>query len=243
MTTEIATTTPDKLLQLAVDKEASLDKLEKLLDLKERWEANEARKAYTVAMAEFKKSDPKILKLAKVDFTSSKGRTNYDYAKLANCNDVIIPAMSKCGLSHSWIPLQEGDSISVTCRITHVMGHFEETTIKGPPDTTGNKNSLQAINSTISYLERYTLLAGTGLATHDQDNDGRGSETERITEEQVNTLDALIKENGLSDDYKTRLLKFVEADSLEEIPAKKFKIARGEISRAIDRKKEAEEEE
>ena len=47
----------------------------------------------------------------------------------------------------------------------------ESTTLSGPPDTTGSKNDLQSIGSTISYLQRYTLLALTGLATFDMDDD------------------------------------------------------------------------
>jgi hypothetical protein len=55
------------------------------------------------------------------------------------------------------------------------MGHSEEgAVLEGAPDTSGSKNSIQAVGSTVSYLERYTLLAATGLAAKDQDDDGRG---------------------------------------------------------------------
>jgi len=39
----------------------------------------------------------------------------------------------------------------------------------------GNKNPIQAIASTVSYLERYTLLAITGLTTKDMDDDGKNA--------------------------------------------------------------------
>jgi hypothetical protein len=44
----------------------------------------------------------------------------------------------------------------------------------GCADATGNKNPVQQIGSTVTYLQRYTLLAATGLATSDSDDDGRG---------------------------------------------------------------------
>ena len=53
--------------------------------------------------------------------------------------------------------------------ISHVI------TMAAGPDGSGGKNAIQAIGSTVSYLERYTLLAATGLATEDQDDDGRGA--------------------------------------------------------------------
>jgi hypothetical protein len=45
----------------------------------------------------------------------------------------------------------------------------------GPPDTGGAKNAIQARASAKTYLERYTLLAATGLASANSDNDGNGS--------------------------------------------------------------------
>ena len=59
------------------------------------------------------------------------------------------------------------------------MGHSEETTLKAPPDTSGSKNSIQAIGSTVTYLERYTLLAATGMAAAGMDNDGRFADEEQ----------------------------------------------------------------
>ena len=59
----------------------------------------------------------------------------------------------------------------MTCKITHEQGYSEETTITAPADLTGSKNVIQAIGSTISYLERYSILALTGLTTYEMDND------------------------------------------------------------------------
>ena len=59
--------TPLQLLNLAVSQGADLAKLEKLLDLQERWERNEALKAYNVAFAAFKAEAVKIIKSRTVD--------------------------------------------------------------------------------------------------------------------------------------------------------------------------------
>src|SRR3990167_9321834 len=51
---------PSQMIEMAVAGKADLEQLEKLLALQERWEANEARKAYHKAMAEFKANPPQI---------------------------------------------------------------------------------------------------------------------------------------------------------------------------------------
>ena len=61
--------------------------------------------------------------------------------------------------------------MSVTCRITHRMGHSEEVSMSAFKDDSGKKNAIQQVASAITYLQRYTLLAATGLATHEQQDD------------------------------------------------------------------------
>jgi len=177
---------PAEMITMAVQGGANLDNLAKLLDIQERWEANEAKKAYHKAMAEFKANPPKIDKDKKVSFSTSTGKTSYNHASLANVVDKISTELSKHGLSASWATKQDG-VIMVTCKITHLQGHSEETTLSAPSDTSGSKNAIQAIGSTITYLCRYSLLCLLGLATEDIDDDAQ-SVVEHITHDEVNIL-------------------------------------------------------
>lgn len=167
--------TPMAMLQLAVEKGASVDQLERLMGLQERYEANEAKKEFVAAMTRFKENPKIIEKNATVDFTSQKGRTHYKHATLANVCDVIGPALSEVGISHRWETEQlEGGMIRVTCILTHARGHSERVWLQAGRDESGNKNNIQAVGSTVTYLQRYTLLAATGMAVADQrDDDGR----------------------------------------------------------------------
>ena len=79
-------------------------------------------------------------------------------------------------LSHRWNVHQDGSTITVTCYITHDMGHSVETSISAGADMSGGKNAIQAIASTITYLERYSLQAATGIAALEADDDGQGAE-------------------------------------------------------------------
>lgn len=157
-----------------------VDQLGQLLDLQQKWEADQARKAFVAAMAGFKSEPMEILKSKQVSFQTSKGKTEYKHAELSDVTAAVVPAMSRHGLSHAWAVKQEGARITVACTLTHAMGHRESVEITAAPDDSGGKNSIQAVASTISYLQRYTLLSITGMATTGMDNDGRGGEEEAV---------------------------------------------------------------
>ena len=167
------------LLDRAVDQGASVEILKELMDLQERHEANQARRAFDNAMAELRGNLPAIIKTREVDFTSSKGRTHYRYEDLSAVTEALSPVMARHGLSFRWRTdtTQQG-AVSVTCIISHRDGHYEETTLSAGHDSSGNKNSIQAIGSTTTYLQRYTLKAAVGVAAA-EDDDGRASSWQR----------------------------------------------------------------
>ena len=172
--------TPGQLVGQLMQQGGSMDLLamERLMGLQERWDANEAKKAYHAAMAAFKQNPPTILKDKHVEFTTSKGTTAYDHATIGNVVKQIVAALAEHDLSHSWSTEQlDGGQVAVTCTITHKAGHSESVTLKAGRDESGGKNSIQALGSAITYLQRYTLLAITGLAVEDgSDDDGRGAD-------------------------------------------------------------------
>ena len=143
-----------------------------LIDLADRYEATEARKAFVTALSEFKRDSPRIVKNKDVHHN---GKFMYRHATLDNVSDLICAGLSKVGISHRWDTEQlEDKSIRVTCVLTHALGHSERTVLQAAPDTSGAKNSIQAVGSTVTYLQRYTLLAATGMAVQDgTDDDGR----------------------------------------------------------------------
>lgn len=193
----------------AADPNFDAGKLQQLLDAKERYEANEARKAWVVAMSAFKADAPTIDKNKRVSFATAKGKTEYDHATLDNVCNVVIAALSKHGLSHRWETMQEG-SIAVTCVITHILGHSERTTLRASADDSGGKNSIQAIGSTVTYLQRYTLLAAAGLAVKGMDNDGKGADAEFVAPDKVKEIADLMPMAGFKTDIaKSNFIKWL----------------------------------
>lgn len=171
---------PGQLVSQLMQQGGSMDlsAMERLMGLQERWDANEAKKAYHQAMAAFKQNPPTIYKDKHVSFSTQKGQTDYHHATIGNVVKQIVASLAEHDLSHSWTTEQrEGGQVAVTCTITHKLGHSESVTLQAGRDESGGKNSIQALGSAITYLQRYTLLAITGLAVEDgSDDDGQGAD-------------------------------------------------------------------
>jgi hypothetical protein len=217
--------TPMALIDRAMQSNASIEKLQQLFDLQIRFEENEAKKAYFKAVAAFKSETITILKTKHVKFTTQKGVTEYNHEELGTVVKTVIPFLGKHGLSHKWIIDQPDGKVKITCILSHELGYSESTAIEGPRDDSGGKNFIQSIKSTVSYLERITFLAITGLAAEEQDDDGRTSEAPTeplIDDEQLANLDALILETGAD---VGKFLVYMKVRQITDIPSKAYPLA------------------
>lgn len=153
-----------------------IEKLRALMEMQKELVAMQARQAYVAAMAAFKADPPRIFKDKSVNFGA--GKASFSHARLGEICKAVIGGLAEHGLSHHWTPEQDGNRIKVTCTITHRQGHSESVSMEALPDNSGSKNTIQQIGSTQTYLQRYTLMAITGLAAED-DDDGQGAAQQR----------------------------------------------------------------
>ena len=166
---------PGALLQIAVERGDGIEVLAKLMDLKDRFDAKMALQEFNAAFARFKASNVQVLRNKLIADGPLKGKK---HAELADICDAATEALSACGLSASWrVVSDERDWIRVACRVKHAAGHFEEVEFGGPIDTGPGRNPIQARKSSVTYLERITMLLALGLAEHDADDDGAGGAT------------------------------------------------------------------
>lgn len=215
--------TPADAIRQALTGTGNVAGLRELLELQERYEANEARKAYHRAMAQFKAEAPMIEKDKAV--SHGVGKAAYKHATLANVVQTITPLLSKFGLSASWRVAQNG-TINVTCRVAHILGHYEETTLMAPADDSGAKNKIQAIGSTITYLERYGLLAMLGLATSDQvDDDGQAAGA-KVSDRDLHELRDLMAAANVTE---AQLCKRYGCDTVDALSPEKLKAAKSAL--------------
>lgn len=181
-----AANSPMGMMLAALNQGAQLEQIEKMMDLQDRWQKGEAKKAYDTAFAAFKAEAVKIIKGKDVKDGPLKGKS---YAELHDVVNAVTPALSKHGLSSSWkLTRDEKDWMEVTCYLRHVGGHEESVSMGGPPDAGGAKNAIQARASTKTYLERYTLKAITGLSEQDDDTDGNAARDEELRDSWISKM-------------------------------------------------------
>lgn len=213
--------TPAEMLSAAVSQGANIETLERLIGLSERWEANNARKAFDAAISAAKAAIPRIVK-------DKQGDTNR-YATFANIAAKVDPVLAENGLSYRFRTSQ-AEKITVTCILSHRDGHSEETTLSAPPDTGPRRNPIQAIGSTLTYLQRYSLVQALGLAVSDDDDGRAAGGGDTISEEQIEKLRAAIID---TDSDLPAFLKFLRVERLDDLAANEF----GRAMNALDAKK------
>ncbi len=165
--------TPMQMLAIMTQRGVSMADLKDLVALAKDWEAGQARRAFVEAMAAFKAEPHEILK---TKYVNIEGGAKFWHATLADVVDGVVASLAKFGLSHKWITEQkDANSIKVTCVITHKLGHSESTEMLGAPDSSGKKNAIQQVGSTVTFLQRYTLMSLCGLAAKDMDDDAKAA--------------------------------------------------------------------
>lgn len=206
----------------ARDPQVDVAKMQALYAMHKDAVAEQARRAFAAAMSRFKANPPKITKNKHVKFETSKGVTEYDHATLGHANEEIIGGLAAVGISHRWdLDQLDGGVLKVTCVLTHSDGHETRTPLQHGREDSGGKNSIQGLGSTQSYLERYTLLAATGLAAGMPEDDGRNAEkVDCVSENEIANIQALIDEVGAN---KISFLRYLKVDQLGDIPAANYK--------------------
>ena len=209
------------------DPNVNIEKMQQLFALKERLEAAEAKRAFNAALASAKGEFGPILKKRLVDYPhkDDRGRTSYKHEDFADIATVVDPVLSRYGLSYRYRSNQEGGRVRVTCILSHADGHSEENSLEAIEDKSGQKNAIQAIGSTITYLERYSLKAALGIAAA-RDDDGAGHDEERFEM----GADEIVYVETLVRDTESDLPKFLEtigAPSIPEFDGDQYKRAIG----------------
>lgn len=215
----------------ARDPSVDIEKFERLMLMKERVERQTAIRAFNDAISAAKGEIGPIVKNRTVYFSSQKGRTSYKHEDFAGIAAVIDPVLKKHGLAYRFRSAQNGNKLSVTCILSHMLGHAEETTLEAAEDHSGNKNAIQAIGSATTYLQRYTLKLALGLASaHDDDGRAAGDvDTSTITDEQAEQIKVALDSIG---GLIPRFCERWKLEKLTDLPAAKFEAAMRSIEAA-----------
>lgn len=201
--------------RMASDPNVDVDKLERLMQMRERAIERQAKADFDAAMAEMQPELPAIGERGKAVV---QGQTRYTFALWEDINTAIKPVLQKHGFALTF-RTDFKDGITVTGVLSHRAGHREETSITLPSDSSGSKNAVQAVASSVSYGKRYTAGALLNLTSHGEDDDAYRAAVETITEEQEIQINDMLEATG-SD--KAKFLKWLKVDSISAIPSKSF---------------------
>lgn len=235
-------TMTDQLLTLAVDKDLDMDKLERLIEMKDREEEKTSRSQFNVAMAAVQKNIEPVIADAENDHTGSM------YAKLATIVNTLAPIYTAQGFSVSFgqadcksQKLTDDGWFRTTAELSHAGGFSKDYFVDLPADIRGaggkvNKTLIHGTKSSITYARGILMGLMFNFTTSlDIDNDGnRANET--ITEEQTVILRDHLSVFDDAAECEKDLCKYLKVNSLEELPVR----LHSKALKAINEQKKAE---
>ena len=227
MTDEIARRDSDPsvavMLQNAIEKGLNVESLEKLMALHERHEANQARKAFAEAFADFQRECPVVQHSRTASFVSKKGaKIKYSYAEIDKIAATVVPFLSKHGLSYSWDSSfsPDGKLLTAICTLRHKDGHAQMATFACPVEENDMRSGAQNAKAALTFAQRVALIQVLGLTTAESDVDGEQGAAEGtysyIKPEQIGELERVIASAGAD---MTRFLAWIGAPRLDDIRA------------------------
>ncbi len=177
--------------------DVDVDKMARLLELRDKELARRAELAYSRAYARMQAKLPVIGERGEI--LNKSGKVQSKYALWEDINEAIKPVLTKHGFSLSFRVNTADSVIRVTAVLQHKEGHSEETTVNLPVDVSDYRNPVQSTGSSISYGKRYSAAAILNLVSKDgleTDDDGQAAGLKVISKEQFKELMELIGETN-----------------------------------------------
>lgn len=217
-----------EMLTLAINKGATVEFMKGLLDLQERMENRDAERQFHDAMAKFLGLCPVMKKSKEATDTRNNGAKRlYVYADLPEISKTINPILATLGLSYSFDSKVDDKNLTALCTVRHRAGHSQTSSFVCPlgggasplPLTPGQK-----VGGNLTLAMRYALIQAFSLSSAEPDRDGRDPEDDGslVNDEQIAQLQTAIDSIDSSGKLKAGFLRFVDLESLADIPASKF---------------------
>jgi hypothetical protein len=208
----------------ARDPNVDIDKMERLLQMQERIQARDAKTAYTVALAEMQPLLPIIDRKGRIivkDKATKEITQSTGFAKWEDISMAITPILSQNGFSLTFENgLADDGRITTTAVLAHRAGHEGRNTVTLAHDSSGSKNAVQAVGSSMSYGKRYSACGLLNIVTQGEDDDGqKAGDPATVDDTQLARLTALASE--VEADVR-KFCQYLKIDSLRDLPANRF---------------------
>lgn len=162
--------------RIATDPNSDLNKLERMIELRNQHEARQAKALADMAFAKASAEFPEI---------PLNGKNNHNGQRYALLKDIIAktrPVLARHGLSLSFSTDITDKDVVVTAELAHEAGHTRTNSLPLPRDAGAGRNAVQAVGSTQTYGQRYTAQAILGLSLgEDTEDDGNSGAAQPAT--------------------------------------------------------------
>lgn len=164
---------PQLLIMTAVQSGASMDVLERLMNMRDRLKREQAEVAFRESMAALQADCPVIKKSREV--RDKSGKVRYKYSTLDDIVRVVKPIISKHGFSYRTETnfIKDPSAIEAVVVVTHAMGHSERSTFTVPVTASEYMSEPQTFGVAQTFAQRYAFRNAFGILTGDEDTDGR----------------------------------------------------------------------
>jgi len=161
----------DMLISKAVDRNVSIETMERLLAMRKELRAEKAKEAFDAAMAAFQGECPTIKK-TKAGGKTKSGVIAYHYAPIESIVEQTKEIISKHGFSYA-IKTETGEGkVKAICYVKHRMGHSEFSEVEVPLGIkTEIMSNSQHYAAAMTFAKRYAFSNAFGIMTGDDDND------------------------------------------------------------------------
>jgi hypothetical protein len=239
------------IARAAADPKCQPEKMRALLEMQKEIRAEDARMASThdfIAMSSLMPSvnkDGKIVIDPKPGSRSMKQQVTL-YASFENMHRAVTPILRQHGFAY-WTEPAEGNAavpLVMRCHLDHISGHSRTCAIPLPFETSGSKNNVQGIGSSLSYGRRYGLMNLCNIVSHapeDADRDGNGEDVKEEKPKTINGSQAkeLLKAIDDSGIEATRFMEKFKITAVHELPASMLAEALSSLAAFKQRKAEA----
>jgi len=221
----------------ARDPAVDLDKMERLLALRDQMEQRAAKRLYDEAMSRAQTD------MQRVATDSNNKQTSSKYASYAALDRAIRPIYVKHGFAATFdtgeCPTEQ--CVRVICEVSH-GGYSRQYHLDIPADGKGAKGGdvmtkTHAVGSAISYGRRYLLLMIFNIAIGTDDDDGNAaSGPPTIGDEEAEKLNKLITEAKAN---LAQFLKYFAIEAVADLPKKRLSEAKALLNRKKAEKQKA----
>ena len=222
----------------ARDPSVDLDKMQRLLEMREKIDAQAREREFNERMAAAQQE------MRPVSADANNPQTKSKYASYAALDRALRPIYTKAGfaLSFNTAPEAPPDHVRIVCDVTN-CGHTRRYQIDMPADGKGAKGGdvmtkTHATGSAATYGMRYLLKMIFNVAVGEADDDGnkagKTGPVERVTEQQVKELNALLQKTSTPAANVQIIFEHFNIDDLADLTPEQYRKTVKQLNKKLE---------